>query len=154
MNKKIFLSLGIAGILTCSFNAIPANAVSYDDTTAYTDEVEPRAEELISLYYLSVSKNNNSLSINAKIKCRTTMKSVGLKDIQIQRSSDNKNWSTEKSLDDMLVSSTDNYSISNYNVSVQGGYYYRVKCTHYAKEDKLFGSSQSKSNTSNSVWIG
>ena len=81
------------------------------------------------------------------------MKSIGFENIKIQHSSDKVNWSKEKDLDDLLKSENNSYYINDYSISVKGGYYYRVTCTHYAKESGLFGSSQSVNNTSNSVWI-
>ncbi len=37
--------------------------------------------------------------------------------------------------------------------SVTSGYYYRVTCSHYAKEKGLFGDSEKDDNTSNSVYV-
>lgn len=41
--------------------------------------------------------------------------------------------------------------LENYNTNIS--YYYRVSCTHYAKEKGLFGKSQSEDNVSDSVWV-
>lgn len=82
-----------------------------------------------------------------------SMKSIGYKDISIEYSSDNVHWTEEKSIGDLLKSNSSSYYLNNYSVSVNGGYYYRVSLTHYAKESGLFGSSQSVPNTSESVWI-
>lgn len=81
------------------------------------------------------------------------MKEIGLKNVVIERSSDNKNWTEEKKIGNLLSESAWSHTLTDYSVSVSGGYYYRVKCTHYAKEKGLFGSSQSVDNVSNSVWI-
>lgn len=81
------------------------------------------------------------------------MSKIGFKDIIVQRSSDNINWEDEVDVGDKLTTSASIYSLANYSVSVTGGYYYRVKCTHYAKEKGLLGGSQSVENTSNSVWV-
>ena len=91
--------------------------------------------------------------MNGKTSSNDIMKSIGYTEIKIQYSSDGSNWHTEKQLSDLLKSSTSEYILSNYSASVQGGYFYRVTCKHYAKESGLFGNSQSISNTSNSVWI-
>ena len=46
------------------------------------------------------------------------------------------------------------YTVSKKNLgTVPSGYYYRITCKHYAKENGVFGSSESISNTSNSVYI-
>ena len=46
------------------------------------------------------------------------------------------------------------YSLDKYAVTVQGGYYYRVTLTHYAKEQTwFFPDEQSVSNTSSYVWV-
>lgn len=83
----------------------------------------------------------------------SSMKSIGYTDISIEYSSDNVNWDEEKPLDNLLKSDSSSYYLNNYSVSVKGGYYYRVSLNHYAEKGGLFGSSQSVSNTSNSVWI-
>ncbi len=93
------------------------------------------------------------LAISGKTVSNDTMKSIGYKDIEIQRSSDGIKWSKEKNIDDLLKENTNTYTLNYHTISVDGGYYYRVTCTHYAKESGLFGNSQSVDNTSNSVWI-
>jgi hypothetical protein len=81
------------------------------------------------------------------------MKKIGLKNIVIQQSSNGSTWSNYTTLDDMLVNASE-HEIYNYTVDVPTGYYYRVKCDHYAKEKGLFfPDEESISNTSNSVYI-
>ncbi len=44
--------------------------------------------------------------------------------------------------------------LDKYAVTVQGGYYYRVTLTHYAKEQTwFFPDEQSVTNTSSYVWV-
>ncbi len=81
------------------------------------------------------------------------MEDIGFKDIVVQRSSDKINWINEVSVGDKLKKSASSYSLAKHSVSVKGGYYYRVKCTHYAKESGWFADTQSIENTSSYVWI-
>lgn len=148
---KRFLALGVVGVLTYSVPAMPVKATTKITTISDTDQT--RTAGLISRCYLSVSNSNKEITLSVVTECNIKMKSIGFKNISIERSSDNVNWSEEKSIGDLLKSDSSSYNLDNYAVSVKGGYYYRVTLTHYAKESGLFGSSQSVSNTSNSVWI-
>lgn len=152
MNKALMI-FGVAGILTYSIPTMPTKAIDINSQSTYTDDVQPRTAGLIYRYDLSISTSDGNLIMNGKTSSNDTMKSIGYTEIKVQYSSDGSNWHTEENLSDLLKSSTSEYILSNYSVSVQGGYYYRVTCKHYAKESGLFGSSQSISNTSNSVWI-
>lgn len=152
MNKALMI-FGVAGILTYSTPTMPTKAIDSDIQTTYTNDVQSRTAGLIYRYALSVSTSNGNLIMNGKTSSNDIMKSIGYTEIKIQYSSDDSNWHTEKQLSDLLKSSTSEYILSNYSASVQGGYFYRVNCKHYAKESGLFGNSQSISNTSNSVWI-
>lgn len=149
--NKILLSFGVAGVLAYCVPATSTNAISI--TNGGNSTVQPYAAGLIKSYEIAVSKSNGNLCLNGSTISSSQMKSIGFTNIEVQRSTDNKNWTKEKSLSDMLASSSNNKYINDYTTSVNGGYYYRIKCTHYAKESGLFGSSQSVSNTSNSVWI-
>lgn len=151
--NNIFVAMGIVGVLAYCFPTMQANAVSNNVRTGYTNEVEPRTAGLIHDCEISVSNNNGELCINGSTISYSTMKTIGIKDIVVERSSDNNNWSYYKSLDDMLESSSSSKYVENYTTSVEGSYYYHITCKHYAKEKGVFGSSQSVSNTSNSVWI-
>lgn len=152
--KKTFLILCIAGILTYSVPAMPAKAVSDVNTQTVSTEGSARTAGLIESYDLSLSSSGKTLYINGSTTSNSSMKSIGYKDISIEYSSNGVNWSKEKGIDDLLKSNSLSYYLNNYAVSVKGGYYYRVTCTHYAKEKGLLGSSQSMKNTSNSVWVG
>lgn len=152
MNKTV-LALVVIGVLTYSVPTMPVKATSNTNTSNVTTVSEERATGIISGYYVMVSSSNGNLYINGKTQAYSSMKSIGYKDISIEYSSDGVHWSEEKTIDDLLQSDSSSYYLNNYSVSVKGGYYYRVKLTHYAKEKGLFGSSQSVENTSNSVWI-
>ena len=124
------------------------------NTVEISGDAQVLTTGLIYLYDLSVPNSNGQLCINGYTCAVTAMKSVGFKNIQIEQSSDNSTWNPYNyNIDDVLSLRTYTCSITNFKISVTKGYYYRVTCTHYAKESGLFGSSQSVSNTSNSVWI-
>lgn len=147
MNKKA-LALSVASVLTYSVPTMPVKAAS----NTHTSVSESRTAGLISSCSLSISSGKKHIYITADIKAIESMKSIGYKNISIEYSSDKVNWKKEKSVDDLLKSGS-SYYLNNYSVSVNGGYYYRVSLTNYAKESGLFGSSQSVTNTSNSVWV-
>lgn len=151
--KKTFLALGLAGILMYSVPAMPVKAVSNISIQTFSTESSARTEGLIRKYSLSVSSSGKTLYINGSTASNNSMKSIGYKNVSVEYSSNGVKWYTEKSIGDLLKSDSLSYYLNNYAVSVKGGYYYRVSCTHYAKEKGLFGSSQSVDNTSNSVWI-
>lgn len=155
MNTKA-LALGVVGILTYCVPTMPVKALSdtYAQTTSTeSQESQTRTAGLISNMSLSISTGNKTIYISAKTQSNINMKTIGYKNISIEYSSDNVNWKEEKPNDDLLKSDSSSYYLNSYSVSVNGGYYYRVSLNHYAKESGLFGSSQSVSNTSNSVWI-
>lgn len=157
--KKSFLAL-VPAIVLCIGTPIQAQAAEIDTadkpyiTISETNGTVPYAEGLITNHTLSCSSAKKAMKITAKTSASSSMAKIGFKDIVIQKSTDNVHWSDSgEDVDDMLKSSASVYYLSDYSVSVSGGYYYRVKLTHYAKESGLFGSSQSVNNTSNSVWI-
>ncbi len=149
--KKILILLIVTFVLACSLPITVVEA-TYDEPITSTNE-QSRAAGLILSYELSVSPSKGTLYINAVTRCSRKMESVGFKNIVIQYSTDNVNWQDEKTLGDLLKSDSIDYYLNNYSVSVNGGYHYRVICTHYAKESGWFGKSQSEDNISNSVWV-
>ncbi len=153
MKKQIAFILAI--ICIAPMGCIEASAAELD-SNAYTtvSESKVRSVGIITGYSLSLTSSGTSLLMTARTNCLVSVKSVGLKNIVIQRSSDNSNWSNYTTVDDLLKSSSSTYSASRKNVAtVPSGYYYRITCKHYAKESGLFGSSESISNTSNSIYI-
>lgn len=118
------------------------------------EDIQERAAGLITSYSLACSNASRTLYITAKTKASEVMAKVGFTNIVVQRSSDKSNWTTEVTLGDKIKEDASFYSLNNISVSVKGGYYYRVKCTHYAKEDAFFfPSTQSVENISSYVWI-
>ncbi len=157
--KKSFLAL-VPAIVLFIGTPIQAQAAEIDTvdksyiTVSETNGVTPYAEWLITNHSLSCSAAKKAVKITAKTYCSDTMSKIGFKNIVIQKSSDNVHWNDSgEDVDDILKSSASEYYLSDYSVSVSGGYYYRVKLTHYAKESGLFGSSQSVDGISNVVWV-
>ena len=151
--NKIFLALGVTATLICNFSAMPVKATSNLDTQVFSVEDQSKTAGLIQKCSLNVSGSNRKLYINGSIVASSEMKSIGYKDISIEYSSNNVNWYEETNIGNLLKSNSNNYYLNGYTVSVNGGYYYRISCDYYAKESGLFGSSESISATSNSVWI-
>lgn len=151
--NKAFLVLGITGIIIYSNPITSANAISNNDIQITTTKSLERTAGLIRRCNISISGSEKKLKISGTTSTNISMKTIGYKNIIIEYSSDGTNWHTEKDIGDLLKSNSNSYNLNDYSVSVKGGYYYRVTCTHYAKESGLFGSSQSVDNTSNSVWI-
>lgn len=127
------------------------------EQTVYETEIETEAavttEGLISDYSLSISKNGNMLYINANTSAFSIMKTIGFTNIVVEYSTNTNNWYTyDNDISPQTTSNAYSYSLVNFPVPVENGYYYRVALNHYAKETGwLFGNSQSVSNISNVV---
>lgn len=139
-----------------ALSLVPCNA-SLPETDVSSDSTQTAAvysTGLISGYGISISADGTSILLTGKTNCTDTMKTVGLKSIKIQQSSDGTHWSNYSTYGSLTNSNSMRYFTSGKNIgSVAKGYHYRVVCNHYAKEDGLFGSSESISNVSNSVFI-
>jgi len=111
---------------------------------------------LITSYSVSVSNSSGQLCINGYTMAGQAMKSIGFTDIHVERSSNGTSgWMTVMYPGDVLASNASSCSFNNYTVGVVKGYYYRVTCTHYAKEKTLlFPETESITATSNVVYIG
>lgn len=134
---------------------IPCNGINVNAEEVCSDtSISVYSAGLIGGYSASISSSNKSLLFTGRTNCFNTMKTVGIKSIVIQKSSDNSTWTDYTTVSDMTTGNTVSFSVSSQNIgTVTGGYYYRITCKHYAKESGLFGSSESISNTSNSVYI-
>ena len=137
-------------------NSIGTINAQATEQTVYETEIETEAaittEGLISDYSLSISKNGNMLYITANTSAFSIMKKIGFTNIVVEYSTNNNNWYTYD--DDFSSQTTSNaysYSLVNFSVPVENGYYYRVTLNHYAKETGWFGKSQSVPNVSNVV---
>lgn len=147
-------SLLCAVLLAANLTAALPTAAA--DGTDSTGDAVILSTGLITQRSLSVSNSSGQLCINGHTRASATMKSIGFTDIQIERSSNGTSgWTVVQYPDDVLASDTNTCSFNNYKVSVVKGYYYRVTCTHYAKESGFwFPESESITATSNSVYIG
>lgn len=151
MNKKIIPSFFI-----CCLALIVAG---YSDTTsgnaeAVEDVYTAKAAGLIDVYSLGCSGDVQTIYITASTNGNEKMSEIGLKNIRIEKSSDEINWTTERTLSDMVLESGSVYNLSKQGFSVEGDYYYRVTLEHYAKEDtRWFPQEQTVTNTSFSVYI-
>ncbi|MDE6789587.1 MAG: hypothetical protein K2J47_09745 [Ruminococcus sp.] len=151
MNKKIIpafficcLALTVSGYSDTALN----NAEAAEDT--YT----AKAAGLIDLYSLGCSGDVQTIYITASTNGNEKMSEIGLKNIRIERSSDEINWTTERTISDMILENGSVYDISKQEFSVEGDYYYRVTLEHYAKENtRWFPQEQTVSNTSFTVFI-
>ena len=152
MMKKILCVLSavcmMSGMcITASADEINNDKINYDNAVVYS-------VGLINDYSIVISVSGNTIYLLGNTTCFNAMKSIGFKNIVLQRSSNGTNWSDYLTIGDILNSSSKVCKISSKNLgTVPTGYYYRVKCTHYAKETGLFGKSESISNTSNSVKV-
>lgn len=142
--------------MICMINSIGTINAQATEQTVYETEIETEAaittEGLISDYSLSISKNGNMLYITANTSAFSIMKKIGFTNIVVEYSTNNNNWYTYD--DDFSSQTTSNaysYSLVNFSVPVENGYYYRVTLNHYAKETGWFGKSQSVPNVSNVV---
>lgn len=147
------ISVCLAGILCLSVPVNVSASENENPQNSVSDTAVPFAKGLISRYSLSCKGGTKKVYIISDTTASSEMKEIGLKNVVIERSSDNKNWTEEKEIGNLLSESSKIHTLTDYSVSVSGGYYYRISCTHYAKEKGLFGSSQSVNNVSNSVWI-
>lgn len=151
---------GLAVVLSCicCFSLpMQTNAAETDQaavTAASSEEVMPLAAGLISSYSMICAAGTKTIYITATTTGNDVMSKIGFIDITIQRSSDLTNWTTEKTLSDKIKENATTYSLDKYAVSVQGGYYYRVTLTHYAKEQTwFFPDEQSVTSTSAYLWV-
>lgn len=156
MKNKI-LSIMLSGIL---MTAIPTqiNAMAFEESSASDlsiktgDSVD--AAGLISSYAISCTAGTKSVSIFAEVYGTQRLAKIGFKNIKVQRSSDKSNWTTEKTVSDQISEDAAHKFLSSYQVSVSGGYYYRVVLDNYAKEDTWwFPTTQTVQSISNSVWV-
>lgn len=150
---KTISSILLAGLLTICVPMNISTTKAAEPDTNVNEEIIDETSGLLFQYEISVYSGNKKVNINGITKSVNQMKSIGFKDLCIQRSSNGTSWTTEIDLGDLLESNSYGYYLNGYSVPVTGGYYYRVTCTHYAKESGWFGDSQSVDNTSNSVWI-
>lgn len=146
----LFLVLGL--LLT---NCFVITAFAEENPMASTSEGDADSTGLIFTYSLSVSAGTGCIYITASTYGTETMGKIGFQNIEVQRSSNGSSgWITELSPDNDVVKNASVHIKSGEYHPVAGGYYYRVKLDHYAKENGFwFPDSQSITNYSNVVWI-
>lgn len=164
--KKLFMSAVIFTLLlsfllpTVAFAADDSQPEEWQDITLTEQEMEEilslnpdngistYATGLISMYYIGIAQNGNTLTIVGKTYGISDVKKSGFKEIVVQqRKSSSDSWSTYTKYTDVYLDNT-SYVISK-SLAVPAGYQYRVTCIHYAKKNLL--STQKISNTSNIV---
>ena len=153
--KKRLLALSVVSVIAM-LTPIQTSAADYNEPEnqqVVLENAVPYAAGLITNYALGCSGESKTVKIIGKTSGSSSMAKIGFKDIVVERSSDNVNWEKEVKVGDKLATSASTYSLANYLVEVEGGYYYRVKCKHYAKATGLFGGSQSVENYTDGVWI-
>ena len=147
----------IIAFMCCLSVPVQTNATDTQipaDVTTATEDIQPRTEGLILDYSLSCTKGTKTIYITAKTTGFEEMAEIGCVNILIQRSSNLTNWVTEKTISDKITTDANYHLLNNYPVTVQGGYYYRVQLTHYAKEDALFfPDEQAVVSFSSGIWI-
>lgn len=156
MKTKI-LSVILSGLLFVSMPIqMCANSIEDKGANALSTEnvVSVYTEGLISRYALSCESGSKTVYINAEVYGTDIMSKIGFKNIEIQRSSDNKNWIKEKTVPNQIDENEMQKALLRYSVSVDGGYYYRVVLDNYAKENTWwFPETQTVEAISNSVWV-
>ena len=144
---KKAISLLCAVLLTANLTAALPTAAA---TAEGTEDAVIFSTGLIARHEISVSCSNGQLRINGFTESNESMKSIGFTDILIERSNNGTSgWSTVFYPDDVLASNASSCYFNNYMQPVVKGYYYRVTCTHYAKESGIwFPKSESITATS------
>ncbi len=156
------MKLKIISIMLSGLLLSPISSNIYADAAEERSVITSSAENgasvyavgLIARYTLSCSGGTKTVYINATVYGNDIMAKIGFKNIKIQRSSDQNNWTTEKTIPNQISEDATYKLLSEYSVSVNGGYYYRIVLDNYAKEDTWwFPDEQTVEAISNSVWI-
>jgi len=156
--KKIFslLCLCITLLMSCCSFMIHVSAETCDKSAVSLNDLENTKDEgLIDLYSLQITAGVKQVKITAITYGTETMAKIGFTSIEVQRSSNGTSgWVTELTPNNDTVTNASTHTKNNESNSVVGGYYYRVKLNHYAKEKGwFFPDSQSIPNYSNVVWV-
>lgn len=124
-------------------------------TTQSNDEDQQREAGLITRSHLSVSGNSSTFFITSYTISNNIMAEIGETNIEVQRSANGTDgWITYTTVPKQTNYDSTSHYLNSYGVNVTSGYYYRVKLTHYAKEQGwFFPDSQSISVTSSVLWI-
>lgn len=165
MKKKRTLkkSFGRTAVALISFSLCSSTAPFYANAKSptlsmeyparYYNDIQPFSTGLLKTKTVSCTGGSGTLYLNATSTSYLTMAQIGFTYIRIQRSSDKMHWELEKTIPDMLKSNTNTYSLISYAIDVEGGYYYRVILTHYAKEQGSSPQTESAANLTSAVWV-
>lgn len=125
------------------FNSILAN------NTIHTADENTRANDLIHLYAIAISKSGtNTLNIAGKTTGTAYVVKSGFKEVVVQRrSSSSAAWVDYIAFEDLYIDQI-GYNLVK-SLTVPTGYQYRVTCVHYAKKN-IF-SVQKIDNVSNVI---
>ena len=133
--------------VTTNTTATPVNPVTTGTENGGGAE-EP--EKLIMYCYVSCSDTPGKLVISGKTQGTERLDEIGICDITILRSSDCKNWTSERRIENIMEEDSLLCVLDRFEVTVTGGFYYKVTCSHYAMRDSF---SQNIENTSSYVWV-
>ncbi|WP_303838090.1 hypothetical protein [Ruminococcus flavefaciens] len=151
--KKKYITAAFLGLLMLGA-PVQMNAVSVDNS--YYEQYQKAIGLIEKCSVRCSSSAKGVLEITAKTQVSGKMNEVGFRNIVVQRSSDGRNWHDEVTVGDKTAKNTKYYNLDGYTVNVQGGYYYRAVCVHYAN-GALRGKSetytQTAENISSEVWV-
>ena len=110
---------------------------------AYAQEHSARASDYLSVYGGYCTKNSStSVSVSYHVLGAGVMDEIGTSTVKVQYSSDQVNWTTQKTFTKSSYSSmTDTntgYHTGVLTCTVPSGKYYRAKITFYAAKDNGF----------------
>lgn len=151
MNKRIISILTTGIMLYFGLMPVPMVTAATEEQIVYSEYAHNRTDGLIHQCYNYITASNRVISFNAWTYSFSSMSSIGLKNISVERSLTGSYWTEETSLSDRLNSNTDRYILTGYPIYVAGGYYYRIVCDHYA--DDGYGTTQSLPSISNTIWV-
>lgn len=158
MNFKKTLSFCI-GTIFCLLTPISAFAEEIGSSNNTMEQAsnseQTRDNGLISNRNLFVSNDSDTIFINSKTISYNTMAEIGEINIEVQRSSNGINgWTTYTTVPNQINYDSCEHYLDHYGIDVSSGYYYRIKLTHYAKEQGwFFPDSQSFTVTSSVLFI-
>lgn len=156
MKNKIIAAFLVSAITASSFTFNGVNVGMTCDAAANPTEpvYDTQSVGLIASYTLGCTAGNKKIYIDSSTNGNKKLAKIGVRNIKVQRSSDKKNWTTEKTPSNQLFEDAYSHHLTDYTVTVSGGYYYRVVLEHYAKEDTWwFPKEETIGDTSNVVWV-
>lgn len=133
-----------------SSRQITTNTTITSMTPITTRTEAEKPEKLIMYCSVSCSDTPGKLMISGKTQGTERLDEIGICDITVLRSSDGKNWISEFRIDNITKEDSPLCVLDRYEVTVTGGFYYKVSCSHYAKKNSF---SQNIENSSAYVWV-